>query len=147
MQFYLRGDILMGMISEFKDFAVKGNLVDMAVGFIMGGAFATVVSSLVNDVIMPVVGKFMGGIDFAQLYVNLTDTDYASLAAAEEAGAAVIKYGAFINAVIAFTVVALVMFFIIKGMNKAKKAEEEAPAAPPANEVLLAEIRDLLSKS
>jgi len=76
----------MGMISEFKDFAVKGNLVDMAVGFIMGGAFATVVSSLVNDVIMPVVGKFMGGIDFAQLYVNLTDTDYASLAAAEEAG-------------------------------------------------------------
>ena len=137
----------MGMISEFKDFAVKGNLVDMAVGFIMGGAFATVVSSLVNDVIMPVVGKFMGGIDFAQLYVNLTDTDYASLAAAEEAGAAVIKYGAFINAVIAFTVVALVMFFIIKGMNKAKKAEEEAPAAPPANEVLLAEIRDLLSKS
>jgi len=136
----------MGMISEFKDFAVKGNLVDMAVGFIMGGAFATVVSSLVNDVIMPVVGKFMGGIDFAQLYVNLTDTDYASLAAAEEAGAAVIKYGAFINAVIAFTVVALVMFFIIKGMNKAKKAEEEAPAAPPANEVLLAEIRDLLSK-
>ena len=137
----------MGMISEFKDFAVKGNLVDMAVGFIMGGAFATVVSSLVNDVIMPVVGKFMGGIDFAQLYVNLTDTDHASLTAAEEAGAAVIKYGAFINAVIAFTVVALVMFFIIKGMNKAKKAEEEAPAAPPANEVLLAEIRDLLSKS
>ena len=137
----------MGMISEFKEFAVKGNLVDMAVGFIMGGAFATVVSSLVNDVIMPVVGKFMGGIDFAQLYVNLTDTDYASLAAAEEAGAAVIKYGAFINAVIAFTVVALVMFFIIKGMNKAKAAEEEAPEAPPANEVLLAEIRDLLAKS
>ena len=136
----------MGMISEFKDFAVKGNLVDLAVGFILGGAFATVVSSLVNDVIMPVVGKLLGGVDFSQLYVNLTETQYASLSAAEEAGAAVIKYGSFINALISFIIVALVMFMLIKGMNKAKKAEEEAPSAPPANEVLLAEIRDLLAK-
>ena len=136
----------MGMISEFKDFAMKGNLVDLAVGFILGGAFGTVVSSLVGDVIMPVVGKLMGGVDFSQLYLNLTDTEFASLAAAEEAGAAVIKYGSFINALIAFIVVAIVMFMIIKGMNKAQKAEEEAPAAPPANEVLLAEIRDLLAK-
>ena len=136
----------MGMISEFKEFAVKGNLVDLAVGFIMGGAFATVVSSLVNDIIMPVVGKLIGGVDFSNLYVNLTDTDYATLAEAQEAGAAVITYGVFINALISFIIVALVMFMIIKSMNKIKKAEEEAPAAPPANEVLLAEIRDLLAR-
>ena len=136
----------MGMISEFKEFAVKGNLVDLAVGFIMGGAFATVVSSLVNDIIMPVVGKLIGGVDFSNLYINLTDTDYATLADAQEAGAAVITYGVFINALISFLIVALVMFMIIKSMNKIKKAEEEAPAAPPANEVLLAEIRDLLAR-
>ena len=136
----------MGMISEFKEFAVKGNLVDLAVGFIMGGAFATVVSSLVNDIIMPVVGKLIGGVDFSNLYVNLTDTDYATLAEAQEAGAAVITYGVFINALISFIIVALVMFMIIKSMNKIKKAEEEAPTAPPANEVLLAEIRDLLAR-
>ena len=136
----------MGMISEFKEFAVKGNLVDLAVGFILGGAFATVVSSLVNDIIMPVVGKLIGGVDFSNLYINLTDTEYATLAAAQEAGAAVITYGVFINALISFLIVALVMFMIIKSMNKIKKAEEEAPAAPPANEVLLAEIRDLLAR-
>ncbi len=136
----------MGMVSEFKEFAVKGNLVDLAVGFIMGGAFATVVSSLVNDIIMPVVGKFMGGVDFASMYYNLTDTEYASLSEAQEAGAAVITYGVFINALISFIIVAFVMFMIIKNMNKLKKAEEEEPAAPPANEVLLAEIRDLLAR-
>lgn len=136
----------MGMISEFKEFAVKGNLVDLAVGFILGGAFATVVKSLVNDVIMPPVGMLMGGIDFSQLYYNLTETEYASLSAAEEAGAAVIKYGAFINSLISFIIVAIVMFFIIKAMNNVKKKEEAAPSAPPANEVLLAEIRDLLAR-
>ena len=136
----------MGMISEFKEFAVKGNLVDLAVGFILGGAFATVVSSLVNDIIMPVVGKLIGGVDFSNLYINLTDTEYATLAAAQEAGAAVITYGVFINALISFLIVALVMFMIIKSMNRIKKEEEEAPAAPPANEVLLAEIRDLLAR-
>ena len=136
----------MGMIAEFKEFAVKGNLVDLAVGFILGGAFATVVSSLVNDIIMPVVGKLIGGVDFSNLYINLTDTEYATLAAAQEAGAAVITYGVFINALISFLIVALVMFMIIKSMNRIKKEEEEAPAAPPANEVLLAEIRDLLAR-
>ena len=136
----------MGMISEFKEFAVKGNLVDLAVGFILGGAFATVVSSLVNDIIMPVVGKLIGGVDFSNLYINLTDTEYATLAAAQEAGAAVITYGVFINALISFLIVALVMFMIIKSMNRIKKEEEEAPTVPPANEVLLAEIRDLLAR-
>ena len=136
----------MGMISEFKDFAMKGNLVDLAVGFILGGAFGTMVSSLVDDVLMPVIGKFSGNIDFSNLYYNLGPNEYATLAAAEEAGAPIIRYGQFINSIISFLIVALVLFFIIKGMNKALKAKEEEPAAPPANEVLLAEIRDLLAR-
>ena len=135
----------MGMISEFKEFAMKGNLVDMAVGFVMGGAFATVVTSFINDVFMPPLGKAMGGVDFGQMkhviQPAVLDADGA-VTTAEVA----IRYGAFINALISFVIVAFVMFMIIKGMNKAKKKEEEAPAAPPANEVLLAEIRDLLKK-
>ena len=136
----------MGMISEFKEFAMKGNLVDLAVGFILGGAFGTMVSSLVDDIFMPVIGKITGGIDFSNMFVNLGDGDFATLAAAEEAGAPIIRYGQFINSIISFLIVALVLFFIIKAMNKAMKAKEEEPAAPPANEVLLAEIRDLLAR-
>ena len=130
----------MGMISEFKDFAMGGNMFDMAVGIIMGGAFGTVVKSLIDDVIMPVVGHFSGGTDFSNMKIVL------SKAAADGTGGSAIGYGSFINAVIAFAILAWVLFMMIKGMNKAKKAEEEAPAAPPANEVLLAEIRDLLAK-
>ena len=126
----------MGMISEFKDFAMGGNMLDMAVGIIMGGAFGTVIKSLIDDVIMPVVGHFSGGTDFGDLKIPL----------GSEEGAAAISYGSFINAMVAFAILAWVLFMLIKGMNAAKKAEEEAPAAPPANEVLLAEIRDLLSK-
>ncbi len=129
----------MGMISEFKTFAMKGNLVDLAVGFIIGGAFGTVVSSLVSDIIMPPVGMALGGVDFENL-------KYVLKAAEGDVAAVTVNYGSFINNLISFIIVALVMFFIIKAMNKAKKAEDEAPAAPPANEVLLAEIRDLLSK-
>ena len=130
----------MGMISEFKDFAMGGNMFDMAVGIIMGGAFGTVVKSLIDDVIMPVVGHFSGGTDFSNMKIVLSE------AAADGTGGSAIGYGSFINAVIAFAILAWVLFMMIKGMNKAKKAEEEAPAAPPANEVLLAEIRDLLAK-
>jgi large conductance mechanosensitive channel len=126
----------MGMISEFKEFAMKGSMLDMAVGIIMGGAFGTVIKSLIDDVIMPVVGHFSGGMDFSDLKHPLSDAE----------GAATINYGLFINAMIAFALLAWVLFMIIKGMNKARKAEEEAPEAPPANEVLLAEIRDLLKK-
>jgi large conductance mechanosensitive channel len=126
----------MGMISEFKEFAMKGSMLDMAVGIIMGGAFGTVIKSLIDDVIMPVVGHFSGGMDFADKKIPL---------GAEE-GAASINYGMFINALIAFLILAWVLYIMIKGMNAAKKKEEEAPAAPPANEVLLAEIRDLLKK-
>ena len=135
----------MGMISEFKEFAMKGNLVDMAVGFVMGGAFATVVTSFINDVFMPPLGKVMGGVDFGQMkYVIQEATLNAD--GTEAAAEVAVRYGAFINAVISFIIVAFVMFMVIKGMNKAQKAEEEAPAEPPVNEVLLAEIRDLLAK-
>ena len=129
----------MGMLTEFKEFAVKGNMVDMAVGIVIGAAFTSIVTSLVGDMIMPLVGYVTGGVDFSALAINL--------GSGMDGGEPVlIKYGLFLNALISFIIVAFVMFLIIKGMNKSKKAEEEAPAAPPANEVLLAEIRDLLAK-
>ena len=127
----------MGMIDEFKQFAIKGNMVDMAVGIIMGGAFGTIVKSLVDDVIMPPVGLLIGGIDFSKLSFTLKE-------ATADAEAVTINYGAFINAVIAFSIVAFVLFLIIKGMNEMKKKEEAKPAAPPKSEVLLEEIRDAL---
>lgn len=138
----------MGMISEFKEFAVKGNVVDLAVGVIIGGAFGTIVKSLVSDIIMPPIGMLLGGIDFADLLIPLDGNQYASLAEATEAGAPVIAYGNFINNVIAFLIVAWAVFLLVKGMNSLqRKAEEEpeaAPAEPPKEQVLLEEIRDLL---
>lgn len=134
------------MLKEFKEFALKGNFFDMAVGIVIGAAFTTIVKSLVDDIIMPLVGLFSGGIDFGSKFINLTDGDYATLAAAKEAGAATINYGLFINAVITFIIVAFVLFMIIKGMNAAKKAEEEAPAEPSDEVKLLSEIRDALKK-
>ena len=140
----------MGMISEFKEFAMKGNLVDLATGFILGGAFSTVVSSLVDDVIMPPLGLLLGGVDFSNLFVNLGDGEFATLAAAEEAGAPIIRYGQFINAVISFLIVALVLFFIIKAVNRAKaqfegEPEPEADPEPTTEEKLLTDIRDLIA--
>jgi large conductance mechanosensitive channel len=136
------------MLEEFKKFAMRGNVVDMAVGIIIGGAFGKIVSSFVNDVIMPPIGMLMGNVDFGSLFINLGSTEYTSLAAAEEAGAAVIRYGAFINTILDFLIVAFAIFMVIRGMNKLKKAEEEAPPpAPPepsAEEKLLTEIRDAL---
>lgn len=137
----------MGIVNEFKEFAVKGNVVDMAVGIIIGGAFGTIVKSLVSDIIMPPIGMMMGGIDFSDLIIPLDGNEYASLAAATEAGAPVIAYGTFINNVISFLIVAWAVFMLVKGMNSMKKKEEEAPAepaAPPAEQVLLEEIRDIL---
>ena len=136
----------MGMISEFKAFALAGNMMDMAVGIIMGGAFGTVIKSLIEDVIMPVVGHFSGGLDFSAKKIVLSPAQTDASGAIIEGTGAAISYGSFINAFIAFLILAWVLFMLIKGMNKAKKAEAEAPAAPPANEVLLAEIRDLLKK-
>ena len=135
------------MLKEFKEFAMKGNLVDMAVGFILGGAFATVVSSLVADIIMPPVGVALGGVDFSQLMYTMKA---AELGADGEVlkEAVAIRYGNFINNIISFTIVALSMFFIIKAMNAAKKKEEEPEEEPetPRQEVLLEEIRNLLAK-
>ena len=135
------------MLSEFKKFAMRGNVVDMAVGIIIGAAFGKIVSSIVNDIIMPPIGLLMGGVDFSNLFVDLSGAGYASLAAAEEAGAPLIKYGLFINTVLDFLIVAFAIFMVIKGMNSLKKKEEEKPAEPakPSQEVaLLTEIRDSL---
>jgi len=135
------------MLNEFKNFAMRGNVVDMAVGIIIGGAFGKIVSSFVNDVIMPPIGMMMGNVDFSQLFINLGDQEFASLTAAQEAGAATINYGMFINTVLDFIIVAFAIFMVIRGMNKMKKKEEEKPAEPakPSEEVLLLqEIRDAL---
>jgi large conductance mechanosensitive channel len=139
------------MLNVFKAFAVKGNVVDMAVGIIIGGAFGTIVSSLVNDVIMPPVGLLLGGIDFAERYVLLQPGDalppYVSLDAAREAGAVTLNYGLFINAVISFLIVAFSVFVLVRQFNRLKKDAEATPPAPPQPSlelVLLAEIRDLL---
>ena len=136
----------MGFIKEFKEFAVKGNVMDMAVGVIIGGAFGKIVTSLVNDVLMPIIGKLTGGISFTDLFVTLSDGEFKTLAAAQEAGAAVLAYGQFIQNIIDFIIIAFCIFLMIKGMNKLKKEEEPAPEAPagPTQEELLAEIRDLL---
>jgi large conductance mechanosensitive channel len=140
----------MGFIKEFKEFAMKGNVMDMAVGVIIGGAFGKIVSSLVDDVLMPIIGKITGGVDFTNLFVTLGDGEYSTLAAAKEAGAATLAYGQFIQNIIDFLIVAFCIFLMIKGMNKLnrKKEEPEQSAAPagPTQEELLAEIRDLLKK-
>ncbi|MFK8067173.1 MAG: large conductance mechanosensitive channel protein MscL [Gammaproteobacteria bacterium] len=137
----------MSMVSEFKEFAMKGNVMDMAVGIIIGGAFGKIISSLVSDIIMPVVGKLMGGVDFSGLFMNLGEGTYATLEAAKEAGAATLNYGSFIQTAIDFLIIAFAIFMMIKMMNNAKKEEvEEAPAEPSAEEALLTEIRDLLKK-
>ena len=137
------------MLQEFKEFAVKGNVLDMAVGIIIGAAFTTIVKALVDGIMMPIVGYFLGGVDFTNIFTVLGEGEFDSLAAAEEAGAAVIKWGVFLNAVIAFLIVAWILFIIVRNMNKLKKEEEAAPEEPkgPTQEELLAEIRDLLAKS
>jgi large conductance mechanosensitive channel len=134
------------MFKEFKEFATHGNVLDLAVGFILGAAFTAIVSSLVDDILMPPLGMILGNLDFSSLYLNLSGSEHASLAAAREAGAPVIAYGLFINAVIKFLLVALALFVVIKQFNRFRKKEEAIPAAPPAQEVLLREIRDLLKQ-
>ena len=133
------------MFNEFKKFALKGNMLDLAVGFIMGGAFGTIVSSLVKDVLMPPLGLLMGGVDFSALKITLKSAIPAT-DTAKAIEAVSINYGAFLNNVISFVIVAFAMFMIIKAMSRLQKKEEAAPSAPPAQEVLLAEIRDLLKK-
>ncbi len=134
-------------IKEFKEFAMRGNVLDMAVGIVIGAAFTAVVGSLVKDVIMPPIGVLAGGLDFSNLFISLSGMPYDTLAAAEAAGAPVLRYGMFINTLIDFLIVALAIFVLIKQVNRFKRKEEAAPAAPPtppADVVLLTEIRDLL---
>lgn len=121
------------MLQEFKSFIMKGNVLDLAVGVIIGAAFGKIVNSAVNDLIMPVVGLFMGKVDFSNLFVALSGDSYPTLAAAKAAGAPTINYGIFLNTTIDFVIMALVIFMIIKAANKVRKAEEPAPA-PPARE-------------
>lgn len=143
------------MLKEFQEFALRGNVIDMAVGVIIGAAFTAIVSSMVDDVIMPPIGVILGGIDFSDKYIQLTMRDqiYPSLAAARAAGAAVLAWGSFVNAVIKFVIVAFALFILIKQFNHLKKMLEKeqakpaaAPAEPPADVKLLTEIRDLLAK-
>ena len=130
----------MGILKEFQEFAVKGNVLDMAVGIIIGGAFGTIVKSLVDDVIMPPIGLLLGGVDFSAFKMTLK-------AAEGDTAAVTINYGLFINNVISFLVVAWAVFMLVKAMNNFKKKQEAAPPpAPPADVVLLTEIRDLLAK-
>ncbi len=132
----------MKMMQEFKAFAMRGNVVDMAVGIIIGGAFGKIVSSFVSDVIMPPIGVLLGGVDFSTLSVTIKE-------ASEGVEAVTLKYGMFINTVIDFIIIAFAIFMAIKAMNSLKKKEEEKPAAPPeppADVKLLTEIRDLLNK-
>lgn len=134
------------MLSEFKKFLLQGNMVDMAIGFIFGGAFSTVIKSLVDNVIMPPVGMLLGKVDFSQLYVSLNGESYATLAEAVKSGAPVIKYGQFINDIISFLILSFVVFIFIKAYNKLKIPTEDIPAEPEENIVLLREIRDSLKK-
>ncbi len=120
------------MLKEFKEFAMRGNVMDMAVGIIIGAAFGRIVTSFVNDVIMPPLGLLLGKVDFSSLYINLSGTPYASLAEAKKAGAATLNYGAFINTMLDFVIVAFVIFLVIKQMNRLKKAP--APADPTTKE-------------
>jgi large conductance mechanosensitive channel len=137
------------MLREFKEFALRGNVVDMAVGIIIGAAFSTIVRSLVDDIIMPPIGVVTGGVDFSNMFIALNGEHYPSLAAARQAGAATINFGVFINNVISFMIVAFVLFMAIKGMNQLRRKQEEEPQSepPPSREVqLLEEIRDALVK-
>jgi large conductance mechanosensitive channel len=137
----------MGMLKEFKEFAVKGNVVDMAVGIVIGAAFGKIVSSMVNDVVLPPIGLLLGNLPFSQLHFELRAGDVAAATPA-----VTLNYGMFIQAVVDFTIVAFVIFMVIKGINRLKRAEAAAaaapapPPAPPRQELLLEEIRDLLKK-
>jgi large conductance mechanosensitive channel len=136
------------MLKEFKEFAMKGNVLDMAIGVIIGGAFGKIVSSMVSDVLMPPIGLMMGKVDFSSLFIDLSQTNPASLAAAKAAGAPTLNYGVFLQSVFDFVIIAFVIFMLVKQVNRFKKeAPPPPPAAPPEptnEEKLLREIRDLL---
>ena len=138
------------MFKEFRDFALKGNVIDLAIGVIIGAAFGAIVSSIVDDIFMPIIGLILSGIDFSNLFIALLPPEgatYPTIAAAREAGVATLNYGLFINAVVKFAIIAFVLFLVVKAINRLRRQEAEAPAAPPAptaEEKLLMEIRDAI---
>lgn len=138
------------MLKEFRSFIMRGNVLDLAVAVVIGGAFGAIVTSFVNDILMPPIGLLLGGADFSNLFIDLSGAGYESLAAAQEAGAATLNYGLFLNSVINFLIIAFAIFLIVRSVNRMQarlSKKEEAPAAPPEpsnEEKLLAEIRDLL---
>ncbi len=135
------------MISEFKEFIQRGNVVDLAVGVVIGGAFGKIVTSFVEDVLMPPIGLALGGVDFSNLFINLSGKDYPSIAAAKAAGAATMNYGLFFNNIINFLIVAFAIFLVVKAVNQMQKpAAPPPPPGPTKDQVLLTEIRDLLKK-
>ena len=137
------------MLSEFKEFVAKGNVLDLAIGVIMGGSFGKIVSTFTDGIIMPPIGMLMGGVNFNELFIDLSGKGFKTLEEAKKAAAPVITYGALINNIIDFLIVSFVLFLLIKQVNKLKKAPAPAPAAPPppsAEQKLLVEIRDLLAK-
>lgn len=139
----------MKFFDEFKKFAMRGNVIDLAVGVIIGGAFGKITTSLVNDIIMPPVGLLLGGVNFSDLYWNVSGGAYESLEAAKAAGAVTINYGAFINTIINFIIIAFAVFLLVRSINSLQRKQEEAPKAPappPRQEVLLEEIRNILAK-
>ena len=134
------------MLKEFREFAMKGSVVDLAIGVIIGAAFGALVNSLVADIFTPIIGWIFGGADFSNLFIQLSGEPQDTLTAAQEAGAT-IAYGNFINVLISFLIIAWILFLLVRGMNRLRRKQEEAPAAPPEppkEEVLLGEIRDLL---
>ncbi|MGE5384818.1 MAG: large conductance mechanosensitive channel protein MscL [Betaproteobacteria bacterium] len=137
----------MSVLKEFREFAMRGNVIDLAVGVIIGGAFQKIVDSLVKDMVMPVVGRLLGGVDFRHLYINLGSQTFETMEAAEKAGAPLFKYGNFINTVVDFLIVAMAIFVAVKAINHLRRNEPApAPAATPEDIVLLREIRDELRK-
>lgn len=132
------------MLKEFREFAMRGNVIDLAIGVIIGGAFGRIVSSLVNDVIMPPIGLLLGNIDFSSLFIDLSGKGFASLAVAKQAGAATLNYGLFINTIIDFLIISFAIFIVVRQINRLVKKEAAPPPAPTPTESLLTEIRDLL---
>jgi large conductance mechanosensitive channel len=132
------------MLKEFKEFAMRGNVIDMAVGIIIGAAFGKIISSLVADIIMPPIGLVMGKVDFSNLFINISGQSYPSLAAAKAAGAPTLNIGLFLNTLIDFTILAFAIFLLVRTVNRFKREEPAAPAAPSEDVKLLTEIRDLL---
>lgn len=135
-----------GLLDEFKQFAMRGNVIDLAIAVVIGAAFGWIVTSLVNDLIMPPLGMLTGGVDFSGYFIDLSGGGYATLAEAQAADAATVNYGLFINTIVEFVIVAFAIFIVVKQINRLKRREEEpaAPPTPPRQEVLLSEIRDLL---